>query len=320
VSEREVQSPKSKVQSHPLSATLSPLESLQRWMQAVITHPAGVEEGAASDEARQHIAVEHDACDSVIARSQSLTSVERLSIYHNAYFARLLECMQSIYPMVARTMGDEAFDALAIGYLQACPSRSYTLDRLGDDFPCFLDETRPDRDDAGQPTEEWPDFLMDLARLEHAIGEVFDGPGIENRQTLTAEQLLTVDPQQWPALRLTPAPCLRTMAFRFPVNDYFTALRELPADADPPEFPAAEQTWLALYRRDFVVRRLALGRAQYELLTALIEGETIGAAIERVADDPASDIDALATQLRDWFRAWTAAGFFVNLAPPLQFA
>lgn len=311
MSEREVQSPKSNAQTFDCRATA--LESLQRWMQAVIMHPEGVEEGAASDEARQYIAAEVKDCESIICRSTSLTSVERLSIYHNAYFARLLECLRSIYPMLLRTMGEEAFDALAVGYLQSCPSRSYTLDRLGDDFPRFLDETRPDRDEAGQATEEWPDFLMDLARLEQTIGDVFDGPGIENRPTLSAEKLLAIDPQQWPSLRLTAAPCLRTMAFRFPVNDYFTAMRELPVEADPPEFPVNEPTWLALYRRDFVIRRLALEEPQYRLLTALMDGQTIGEAIEQLARTATIDLDSLATQLRDWFRAWTAAGFFLAL-------
>ena len=216
--------------------------------------------------------------------------------------------------MLVRAIGEEAFDPLSVGYLNACPSRSYTLDRLGDDFPRFLDETRPDRDANGQPTEEWPDFLVDLARLEWTIGQVFDGPGIEDRPILTAEQLLAIDPGRWPALRLLSAPCVRTMAFRFPVNDYFTALRELPDQADPPEFPARDPSWLALSRRDFVVRRHALERPQYELLAALIEGETVGTAIERLASGAALNIGDLAARLRDWFRTWTAAGFFVAIS------
>lgn len=291
----------------------SSLTAIQRWVQAVITHPDGVEEGIASDEARSLIGVEPESCDSVIGRSRRLTSLERLAIYQNAYFARLLECMRSIYPMLLRAIGEEAFDALAVGYLHACPSRSYTLDQLGEEFPRFLDQTRPDRDESGKTTEEWPDFLKELAELEWAIGKVFDGPGTEGQATLAAEQLAAVDPADWPRLRLTPSACLRTMAFRFPVNEYFTTLRSLAHDADPQEFPGSEASWLALSRRDFVVRRHALDCRQYELLTALIDGQTVGEAIERVANDPAVDFDELAAQLREWFHTWTAAGFFVSV-------
>jgi hypothetical protein len=283
-------------------------------MQTVIMHPEGVENGMASDDAQAFIAVEAGGCEAVIGRSRQLTSIERLSIYQNAYFARLIECMRSIYPMLRRTIGDDAFDALAVGYLQTCPSRSYTLDRLGDEFPQFLDQTRPDRDETGEPSEEWPDFLRELAELEWAIGKVFDGPGIEHQPTLSAEQLSAVDPSEWFNIRLTPAGCLRTMAFRFPVNDYFTALRELSPDTEPPAFPSAESSWLALSRRDFIVRRHALEYRQYDLLTSLIDGCTIGEAIERVAVEPSVDLDELALQLGDWFRTWTAAGFFVSIS------
>lgn len=292
------------------------LPAIQRWMQAVIMHPDGVEIGLTSDEARAHVAIEPDECESVIARSRNLTSVERLAIYHNAYFARLLECMRSIYPMVARTIGDDAFDALAVGYLQSCPSQSYTLDALGDRFARFLDETRPDRDEQGQPTQQWPDFLIDLATLEWTIAQVFDGPGIEGRPTLSAEQLLAIQPGQWPGLRLLCAPCLRLLSFGFPVNEYFTQLRELAPDAEPPDIPPSEASWLALARKDFVVRRHALDRPQYELLAALTAGQTIGNAIAQFAAAAEADFDTLAAQLGEWFRTWAAAGFFVGYESP----
>jgi hypothetical protein len=307
--------PKSKIQNpkSPLSYP-SCLSEVQRWMQAVITHPDGVLAGTQSDAARQHLEVAPEDLQAVIARSRNQTSEERLAIYHNAYFARLLECLRNIYPMVAKTLGEEAFDALAVGYLQSYPSHSYTLDRLGDRFASYLAETRPDLDRAGQPTETWPDFMIDLARLEWNIGEVFDGPGVEGQATLSAEQLLAIDADRWPAVRLMPAPCLRLLSFEFQVNDYFTALRQSGDDADPPPLPQPEGSWLALWRRDFVVRRHALDREQYELLTALMSAQPIGVAIEQFAATAITNLDELAGRLQSWFRTWTAAGFFVALA------
>lgn len=303
----EIQSPKSKVQRQALA-------SVEGWMQAVIMHPEGVVLGTDADEARRHLALSPDDLESVICPSRNLTSVERLTIYHQAYFARLLECLRAMFPMVARTVGEEAFDALAISYLHKYPPRSYTLDRLADRFIRFLDETRPDRDEAGRPTEDWPDFLMELATLEWTIGEVFDGPGVEGRPTLSAEQLRAIGPERWPDVRLVPAPCLRLLSFRFPLNDYFTALRELTAEGEPLPLPPAEATWLALFRRDFVVRRQALDRDQFELLSALAAGQSVGAAIERLATTTAIEFDRLAASLEGWFRTWTAAGFFVAIA------
>ncbi len=289
------------------------LSEIQRWMQAVMTHPEGVAAGADSEAARREIDAGPDQLDSVIRPSRQLTSEERLAIYGNAYFARLLECMRTIFPLVVRTVGEEAFDDLALGYLQRYPSRSYTLDRLGDRFLDYLNESRPDLDADGRPTEGWPDFLIDLARLEWEIDEVFDGPGVEGQTLLSAGQVQSIEPGRWPEARLAPAHCLRLLAFRFPVNDYYTALRQASDTQPPPEMPDPAATFLALTRRDFVVRRHPLSEAQYGLLGKLAGGESLGAAMQWLVSAREVSLETLVADLQIWFRAWTEAGFFIGV-------
>lgn len=293
-----------------------PLDVLQAWMQAVITHPESVAEGAAGDDARRQIDVGAAGVEAVVCRSRQLTGDERLAIYRNAYFARLIECLRGIFPLVAKTVGSEAFDELAVDYLARYPSQSYTLDRLADNFGQYLEQTRPDRDAEGRPTEDWPDFLIELARLEWAIDDVFDGPGSEGQPPLDANQLqerLQALGGQWSAVSLTVDPSLRLLSFRFPVNDYYTELR-WSDDEDPPPLPGPAPSWLALTRRDFVVRRHALTRPQYELLAALVAGQTISAAIESAVANGHVSVESLAAELREWFCDWTAAGFFGEVA------
>ena len=126
--------------------------------------------------------------------------------------------------MLAQAVGQEAFDQFALGYLQSYPSTSYTLGKLGGRFAEYLEETRPDRAEAEAGEVGWPDLLIDLARLEWAIGEVFDGPGVEREPVLDPAALQAIEPRHWPAARLVMVPCLRLMAFKFNVNDYFTAV------------------------------------------------------------------------------------------------
>lgn len=289
------------------------LSAIQRWMQAVITHPAGVTAGADSAAARSEIDAGPEQLDAIIRPSRQLTSDERLAIYGNAYFARLLECLRTIFPLVARTVGHEAFDDLAMDYLQRYPSRSYTLDRLGDRFMDYLGASRPDLDDQGRPTEDWPDFLIDLARFEWEIDEVFDGPGVEGRALLSAEQLQGIEPARWPEARLVPVPCLRLLAFRFPVNDYYTALRQADDTKPPPEMPAPAATFVALTRRNFVVRRHPLSEAQAGLLGRLAAGERLGAALESLLKASEINVETFAGDLQAWFRGWTEAGFFLDV-------
>ena len=76
------------------------LEQIQRWMQAVIVHPLGVEQGIASSDARRHVDVDPVDLEQVVTRSKALSAVERLAIYGYAYYARLLECLKEEFPAV----------------------------------------------------------------------------------------------------------------------------------------------------------------------------------------------------------------------------
>ncbi len=130
------------------------LDAIQRWMQTVIMNPHGVHAGVDSDDARHLIDVATDQVEAVVTRSHNLTALERLDIYHRAYFARLIECLRDEFPVILHALGDETFDAFALGYLQKYPSRSYTLNQLGTRFPQYLAETRPEQD-GDEPS--WPD-------------------------------------------------------------------------------------------------------------------------------------------------------------------
>ena len=282
------------------------LDTVQRWFQAVVTHPGGVEGGVGSEAAQELIRLNHGELEAVIGRSRNLTAAERMSIYANAYYARLLECLEAYYPMLRKALGEEVFHAFAFEYLQHYPSGSYTLDRLGDLFTRFLEETRPD------DGSTWPDFLIDLATLEWNIARVFDGPGVEFQPLLTPEALQSFPAERFAEARLAPVPCLRVLSFRYPVNAYYTAARKTEDEEEVPlPEPAAER--VALTRRDFVVRRYPLTAPQHALLEKILAGATVGEAIVAAAEASDLEDDALATELRAWFRFWAAEGFFQKI-------
>ena len=289
--------------------TSPPLDVLQRWMLAVIAHPAGVEAGLISEQSQAAIPLEPDQLASVIPPSQRCSSLQRLGVYSHAYFARLFECLSAEFPATKHAAGDDAFAQLALQYLQRHPPSSYTLAQLGADFPASLQETRPPREDAGSP--DWADFLIDLARLERIYSEVFDGPGEEHDGTLSSEQLRSLRPEQFAQIRLIPARSLRLEEFRFPVHEYATAVRRR---GESPDWPAANPVRLAIHRRDFVVRRVSLSRIQFELLKGLTTGRTLNEALQSVlAEFDDHDNEISPALIQQWFQVWTASGFFRGL-------
>jgi hypothetical protein len=291
------------------------LQQIQRWMQAVITHPQGVEAGLGSDEARTQIDVPVSQVGEVVDRSRKRTSVERLEVYANAYYARLLECLRDEFPALVHAASEEVFDGLAFEYLLRHPSTSYTLGDLGKKFPTFLEETRPvdDHDDPGAPS--WPDFVIDMARLERTYAEVFDGLGTETSKPLSIADASAILPDRWPDARLVCVPCLRLLALRYPVHEYATAVRK----KEDPAMPEPRDTWLAVSRIDYVVRRWTLTQTQFDLLRSLMDGTTVGRAIEQAtlaAVERSENVDAIARDLREWFQEWSAIGLISSIELP----
>jgi hypothetical protein len=269
------------------------LGRLQRWLQEVVVHPGSIEQAIASPEAEREIPSERLA--EVVLPSHSLTSAERVGVYHGMYLMRMEEALAADYPVIRYFLGDQTFYELVREYVQRHPSRSYTLNRLGDQLPqFFVDET------------DWPqaEFLHELARLELAMTEVFDE---QESPVLSGEELATVPPEAWEHARLRPVAALRLLQLKYSVVPHLEAYHQ---DRPSPS-PRRRATWVAVYRRDYSVLRLELSRAEYELLRSLADGVPLGEALATAAADRKSARQQ--AQVFRWFRTWVAEGLFTGV-------
>ena len=93
-------------------------------------------------------------------------------------------------------------------------------------------------------------------------------------------------------------------------------VRSATVDAGPVRFafrvdpPGPAETWLAVTRRRYVVRHYELSRPAYQLLHALLAGESVGEAIRRAVEAAGPDLERLRENLSTWFHDWAAEGFF----------
>ena len=285
------------------------LRRTQGWMQAVITDPAGIRAGIAAEVARREMDVSFENLETVVSRSRFLTCAERLRIYSRSYHLRLLEAFRSEFPCVRRALGDDTFTHFVAEYLRRYPPRSYTLHDLARDFPRFLADTRPDSAKPPEARETWPDFIIDLARFERAFIETYDGPGSEGQAIADSREIQGMSDLQLSRLRLVPSPCLRLLSFRYPVLPYFRAARE----KGGPEWPAPRTNFLAMSRKNFIVRFLELSAAQYHTLGALAVGLSVGEASAHAAGQAGQGRESLANIRRNWLRDWLDGGLFLKL-------
>ncbi len=272
------------------------LGGLQRWMQGVIVHPGRTDQALAASESASLVPT--DRLGDVVLPSATLGPAERVGIYHDMYLLRMEEALATDYPGLSHFLGAPRWRRLVRGYVEAYPSRSYTLNVLGRDLARYVYDA---------PRISHAGFCRDLARLEWAITEAFDAP---ETPTLTEEDLSAVRPDAWEGARLVPTAAFRLLALDYNAGLYLDSLRD---DAHDHPLPRRRPSWVAVCRRDYSVYRVPLTRPAFRLLSGLAEGLTVGEAVEeclrRSRPHPSGD------QVFAWFREWSRAAVFraVNL-------
>lgn len=223
-----------------------------------------------------HAAVEQ------IQPSGRMTAAERLGVYRDMYPVRMREALEADYPGLRHYLGAEKFQAMTEAYVAAHPSRSYTLNRLGDKLPEFLKDP----------------FERDLAGLEQVLTEAFDAPETE---VLTAERLREVPPEAFEEARLEMVASVRVREYEYRVSEYLGAVE----GENPFPTPRKRRNYVVAWRSNFRVRRMALKRAEFELLINLICRTPLLGAASRAHVSPG--------RLFELFRDWTAAGLFQSI-------
>ncbi|MBK9166444.1 MAG: putative DNA-binding domain-containing protein [Bryobacterales bacterium] len=267
------------------------LGGLQRWMQACILAAGPVGVAIRTREAEREFPASE--APGLIRPSRTLAPLERLDIYRGMYEARLVEALRADYPGLHHRLGDEAFQELCRLYLTEHPSSSYTLNRLGDSLPAFLDRV------TGLAK---PVFVRDLARFELVSTLVFDEDESPVADPGTIERYA---PEVWENLRLRPVRAFRLLRLSYPVHSHMHAFH---AGETVPE-PRRQRTWLVVYRRTYRVQQLALTAPAFALLGTLSEGATLGEALNAMFEAGG----ARSEDLQAWFRQWFGEGLFQSV-------
>lgn len=276
--------------------------SLQRWLQAAIVHPGGVEVAAEDRQVRRLLPARAKRLEDLLLPSQEMTAHERLDVYASSYFLRLRDVMKSDFAGLAHALGDDGFDAMMRAYVTRHPPDSFTLNRYGAGVEPFLA-----KECTLKAVARRRPFLAELARLERAVEEIFHAP---RRESVDVKRLKSIPVERWTRATFVPIPAFRLLAFRWPVNRYLQAVY----DDKSPAIPAPAANWLVVYRKDWRSWRAGLQRDQFDLLSALAKGVALGAALAPlVAKRRGKQRDALLAALGPWFHEWTAEGMFAEI-------
>jgi hypothetical protein len=214
-----------------------------------------------------------------------------LRIYRQAYTARLIGALRDNFGVLPLVLGDEAFEALALAYIEAHPSQRPSIRWFGDRLPEFMaahDDLVP------HPA------MTDLARMEWALRAAFDAA---DASPIDATALAGVPGDAWPSLVFEPLPSVQLLALGWNVEPVWRALKDADPNAAPelPE-PQANQHTLLVWRQGVETRWRSLDGADAKALAAVLAGESFGALCAVAAADVGEAQAALqaAGVLRHW--------------------
>ncbi len=233
--------------------------------------------------------------ESIVKPNNRLTSLDRIEIYNRTYWFRLLDCFREDFPTLRALLGERKFSRLSVEYLEAHPSRSWTLRNL----PQFLLRFLKTHSELIAPHIE---LATDIAALEWAQAIAFDGPTLP---PVTHDQLVGANPAK---LRLRLQPDISLIKSHYAIDDYLLAAKEAVRRHNPaPRRPTrqAQPLFIAAHRHDNSVYYKRLDPAAYTLLQRLNRGQSLAAAFENLHPMPAP------AHVKHWFETWMSLGWLI---------
>lgn len=239
---------------------------------------------------------ERTVFDDVVA-TPDIDPKRRLGIYFNAYRSRLVEALRADYTALPQLMGEDAFEQAVLRYIAATPSVYRNLRWYGQGLPTFL------RESALYAGEPW---LADLAAFEWTITLAFDAA---DQDSLTFEQVATLDPAAWPTVSFHFHPSLHGLRLRTNAPSLRKMSEEegrLPAT----EVLGEEVSWI-LWRKDLGVLYRSLSTEEAWALDAARGGADFTQLCEGLCEWIAPE--AAAGQMAGMLRTWVDDQLVVGL-------
>ena len=259
-----------------------------------------------------------------IKPNDRLSSFDRLEIYNQQYWWRVLEGFAEDFSGVAAVIGPKKFEALSVAYIETCGSTSWTMRDLGRQLPEFL-ESHPEF------TAPHSTLALDMARLEWARCLAFDEPADPVPDT---QKLASTPPH---LLRLGLQPYITLLALHYEAEQLLLRLRRRSQKAAG---STASNAMTAAPRRSRALRivakksprpiHLVVHRLQntvyykrvtpeaFRLLTLIHQNTPMEEACAGAFTGSAFTPAQAAEQIQQWFADWMELGWFTGPVGPLQ--
>jgi hypothetical protein len=222
----------------------------------------------------------------------------RLGIYGDGYRSRLVEALQTTFPVLANLLGETDFQTLATQYVNAHESTFFSIRFYGDRMADFL---------AADEAYTKAPILAELARWEWAMAAVFDAADAE---PLDISAVAQVAPEDWAELRFEWSPAVQVVEVEWNVPQLWKAVTE---ETDRPDPILATATYL-IWRQQLQIYFRPLSDEEIAVMAAARAGHSFGELCVLLCEH--LDESEASLHAAGFLRGWVESGLLVGAALP----
>ena len=278
------------------------LKKEQQWFGSIISRPIDEDSRmcpiSPSGEPMEEEAALH------IAPSPTLRPSQRIQIYNQQYWWRLLNTLQEVFPFLTRLFGYFEFNrTVGIPYLTKYPPRHWSLSLLGDRLSDWLkEEYRADDKELVVQAAEL-DWAFSCSFTEKAIPPVtLDQLSFPENTTIIFSKQLYIQP------------FIHLFAYDYDLFEYRKEfLKEEPDFWLNNEFPILDRSrsyYYVLYRtkrNDLSWKEIS--KAELFILKLLQSGASLEDVCNRLQEQSSAIYEAAEENLQPWFQEWAQRGW-----------
>lgn len=283
------------------------LQSTQEWFASIITQPLGKKEKIRTK--TPHGTLIAEEAGKYIVPSPTLRPHQRMQIYNQQYWWRLLNTLHANYPLVTRLFGCPAFnEKIGIPYLLKYPPNHWSINLIGKQLPKWIMESYKERDRS---------LVLNSAYLDWAFMDSFialQQPALDLSQMIkdNPDDLLTttfylqshITLFNWDYDLFTFRENFLKQGLNYWVEHRFPALSR------------GKPYYCILFRNannHLAWREITQG--EFLLLQRFKLGSSMADACDYIESQETSLYEHVAENLQQWLQGWTQAGWLTLVSP-----
>jgi len=278
------------------SAVPHKLKKSQKWFASIITRPID-EDSRMNPISPSGVAMEEEAWD-FIKPSPTLRPAQRIQIYNQQYWWRLLNTLHDTFPLLTRLFGYHDFNqSLGIPYLDQNPPDSWSLNTLGHRLPEWIHTNYQASD---------KQLVFDAAHVDWSYNRSFLTKGLK---PLKLEEIpVPGDMSSLLPIKLYLQPSIEffhtgydIFAFR---KEFLKQDPEYWIDHDFPPLPKEEKYFILYRTQSNIVTWVETTAGEFHLLEHFKKGISIEDLCQWLEKQEGPLFEEASSKMHTWFQEW----------------